>query len=189
MIKITLSIKHHLSAIIAFPAIVIVVIACSNSESDINLKSTPNTNDNDPKSANTIISITPTPIPDLLFLYSDAIAYLEMEEYKDSITRFTQIINITPNLAIAYKGRGSAYYYEGLLDLAISDLEKSIALDSDLGGNYMYLGMIYKDTGDINNAEKSVTKAISLIHPIREQKEFLKATKQLEYIQSLQANP
>jgi tetratricopeptide (TPR) repeat protein len=112
-----------------------------------------------------------------------------MKEHKDAITRFTQIINITPNLAIAYKGRGSAYYYEGLLDLAISDLEKSIFLDPNLGGSYMYIGMIYKDMGDINNAEKSITKAINLIHPIREEKEFLKATKQLEYIQSLQANP
>ena len=185
MIKITLLKKYHLTAIIAL--MVIVVIACSKQDSDTNLQTTSTISDS--KSENTMIPIIPTPIPDMLFLYNDAITYLVMKEYKDAITSFTQIINVIPNLAIAYKGRGSAYYHEGLLDLAISDLEKSIILDPNLGGGYLYIGMIYKDMGDINNAEKSITKAINLIHPIREEKEFLKATKQLEYIQSLQPNP
>ncbi len=186
MIEITLLKKYHLTAIIAL-TIILLLIACSKQDVDISLKTTSTISDS--KLDNTMIPITPTPMPDLLFLYNDAVTYLGMKEHKDAITRFTQIINITPNLAIAYKGRGSAYYYEGLLDLAISDLEKSIFLDPNLGGSYMYIGMIYKDMGDINNAEKSITKAINLIHPIREEKEFLKATKQLEYIQSLQANP
>ena len=60
-----------------------------------------------------------TPALDILFLYSNAIGYLEMQEYKYAISRFSQIININPNLAIAYKGRGAAYYYEGLVDLSL----------------------------------------------------------------------
>ena len=51
--------------------------------------------------------------------------------------------------------------------------------------------MIQYDSGDIDNAEKSINKAITLIHPIREEEELKKATNQIEKIlesKSLQMN-
>lgn len=84
-----------------------------------------------------------------------------------------------PDLAIGYKGRGAAYYYLGKFDFALEDLNKSLALDHDLGGTYLYLGMIYRDQGNLDRAKSELKKAIALIHPIRERWELLIAEQTL----------
>ena len=186
MIKKTSILKYNFEIIISLT--LLVLISCTNE----NLNNHKNT-DVDVRSheiSKEIVEVE-TPALDILFLYSNAIGYLEMQEYKHAISRFSQIININPNLAIAYKGRGAAYYYEGLVDLSKVDLEKAISIDPNLGGSYLYLSMIQYDSGDINNAEKSINKAINLIHPIREAKELEKATNQIAKIlelKSLQMN-
>ena len=122
---------------------------------------------------------SPTPELDALFIYNRAIHSLRMEEYDDAINGFSQVIKRMPNLSIGYKGRGGAYYYSERVDFATEDLEYAVSLDPNLGGSYLYLGMIYRDQGDLSKAEEYMTRALELIHPIRERWELEVAVKAL----------
>ena len=122
---------------------------------------------------------SPTPELDALFIYNRAVHSLRMEEYDDAINGFSQVIKRMPNLSIGYKGRGGAYYYSERVDFATEDLEYAVSLDPNLGGSYLYLGMIYRDQGDLSKAEEYMTRALELIHPIRERWELEVAVKAL----------
>ena len=133
---------------------------------------------------------SPTPSPpetttelESLFIYNSAVLALRIEEYNDSANKFTQVIRRMPDLAIAYKGRAAAYYYDGRIDLAKEDLHKALSLDVDLGGAHLYLGLIYKDEGDLQKAKHELTMAVNTIHPIRERWELEIAQKELFSIQ------
>ena len=119
-------------------------------------------------------TITPTPsaFSDSMFLYTKAVSELRAEEYKDAINTFSMVIKRVPELAIAYKGRGAAYYYEKQYSLAKTDLTKAIELDAELGGAYLYLGKLYKDQGKHELATIELRKSISFIHPVREHLEL-----------------
>ncbi|MEC9277938.1 MAG: tetratricopeptide repeat protein [Chloroflexota bacterium] len=120
-----------------------------------------------------------TPELEALFIYNRGVRSLRVEEYNDAVNAFTQVIRRMPNLAIAYKGRGAAYYHENRLELAIVDLEKALELDVDLGGAHMYLGMLLRDQGDLIRAEEELIKAVNLIHPVREKWELIEAERAL----------
>ena len=122
---------------------------------------------------------SPTPELEALFIYNRAVRSLRIEEYNDAVNAFTQVIRRMPNLAIAYKGRGAAYYHENRLELAIVDLEKALELDVDLGGAHMYLGMLLRDQGNLIRAEEELNKAVNLIHPVREKCELIEAERAL----------
>lgn len=121
----------------------------------------------------------PTPELEALFIYNRGVRSLRVEEYNDAVNAFTQVIRRMPNLAIAYKGRGAAYYHENRLELAIVDLEKALELDVDLGGAHMYLGMLLRDQGNLIRAEEELIKAVNLIHPVREKWELIEAERAL----------
>ena len=122
---------------------------------------------------------SPTPKVDALFIYNRAVHSLRIEEYTDAVNSFTQVIKRLPDLAIAYKGRGGAYYYSERIDFAIEDLTVALSIDPNLGGAHMYLGMIYRDQGDMVKAEEYLNTAVELIHPIRERWEMEVAIKTL----------
>ena len=122
---------------------------------------------------------SPTPKVDALFIYNRAVHSLRIEEYTDAVNSFTQVIKRLPDLAIAYKGRGGAYYYSERIDFAIEDLTAALSIDPNLGGAHMYLGMIYRDQGDMVKAEEYLNTAVELIHPIRERWEMEVAIKTL----------
>ena len=109
----------------------------------------------------------------------DSVHSLRIEEYTDAVNSFTQVIKRLPDLAIAYKGRGGAYYYSERIDFAIEDLTLALSIDPNLGGAHMYLGMIYRDQGDMVKAEEHLNTAVELIHPIRERWEMEVAIKTL----------
>ena len=122
---------------------------------------------------------SPTPKVDALFIYNRAVHSLRIEEYTDAVNSFSQVIKRMPDLAIAYKGRGGAYYYSERIDFAIEDLTAALSIDPNLGGAHMYLGMIYRDQGDMVKAEEYLNTAVELIHPIRERWEMEVAIKTL----------
>lgn len=119
-----------------------------------------------------------------LFTYSRAVHALRIGEYDEAIKRFNQVVKRMPNLAIAYKGRGAAYYYLGKVEFALEDLNKSLEIDRDLGGTYLYLGMIFRDQGNLERAKSELEKATTLIHPIREYWELLIAEQTLSDLET-----
>ena len=129
-------------------------------------------------------NVTPTPELQSLFIYSRAVRALRTEEYNDAINGFTMVIKRMPELAIAYKGRAGAYYGSERIELAEEDLNKALDIDIDLGGAYLYLGLIHRDKGDKEEAKKNLVKAVNLIHKIRENWEFNKAQNALRALQT-----
>ena len=125
------------------------------------------------------ISASPTPEIEALFLYNRGLNLLRSEQFIESVNSFSTLIKRMPDLAIAYKARGAAYYHLERYELAKTDLEKALTLDVDLGGTHLYLGLIHKKNGNLVEAKKELQMAINLIHPIRETEELLIAESSL----------
>jgi tetratricopeptide (TPR) repeat protein len=119
------------------------------------------------------ISASPTPEIEALFLYNRGLNLLRSEQFIESANSFSTLIKRMPDLAIAYKSRGAAYYHLERYELAKTDLEKALTLDVNLGGTHLYLGLIHKKNGNVAEAKKELQMAINLIHPIRETEELL----------------
>ena len=66
----------------------------------------------------------------------------------------------------------------------LSKLNKSLEIDRDLGGTYLYLGMIFRDQGNLEKAKSELEKATTLIHPIREYWELLIAEQTLSDLET-----
>ncbi len=115
---------------------------------------------------------TPTPEIEALFLYSRGLNLLRAEQFTESVNAFSTLIKRMPDLAIAYKSRGAAYYHLERFELAKKDLKKAMTLDIDLGGTHLYLGLIYRDEGNIQDAQRELQLAVNLIHPVRETEEL-----------------
>ena len=115
---------------------------------------------------------TPTPEIEALFLYNRGLNLLRAEQFTESVNAFSTLIKRMPDLAIAYKSRGAAYYHLERFELAKKDLQKAMTLDIDLGGTHLYLGLIYKNEGNIQEAQRELQLAVNLIHPVRETEEL-----------------
>jgi len=115
---------------------------------------------------------TPTPEVEALFLYNRGLNLLRAEQFTESVNVFSTLIKRMPDLAIAYKSRGAAYYHLERFELAKKDLEKALTLDIDLGGTHLYLGLIFKDEGNLKDAQRELQLAVNLIHPVRETEEL-----------------
>tara|TARA_Y100001960_G_scaffold121267_1_gene129550 strand:+ start:205 stop:789 length:585 start_codon:yes stop_codon:yes gene_type:complete len=115
---------------------------------------------------------TPTPEVEALFLYNRGLNLLRAEQFTESVNVFSTLIKRMPDLAIAYKSRGAAYYHLERFELAKKDLEKALTLDIDLGGTHLYLGLIYRDEGNLKDALRELQLAVNLIHPVRETEEL-----------------
>jgi tetratricopeptide (TPR) repeat protein len=119
------------------------------------------------------IPASPTPEIEALFLYNRGLNLLRSEQFIESANAFSTLIKRMPDLAIAYKSRGAAYYHLERYELAKTDLQKALTLDVELGGTYLYLGLIHNKDGNVAEAKKELQMAINLIHPIRETEELL----------------
>lgn len=123
--------------------------------------------------------VTPSPTPELegLFIYNQGIRAFRSEEYNDAISAFNMVIKRIPHLALGYKARGGAYYELEKYSRAKEDLQKAIEINPDIGGAYLYLGLISIALGDQDQARIELKKAITLIHPVREKWEYQQAEK------------
>jgi tetratricopeptide (TPR) repeat protein len=61
--------------------------------------------------------------------YMDGIDLIDYGDYNQAISEFTRAIELKPDYAEAYKGRGDTYYRQKEYDKAIADWEQAIKLD------------------------------------------------------------
>ena len=84
----------------------------------------------------------------------------DAKDYSGAIENYTKAIQNSPR-AIDYFRRSQSYYYLELYEIALNDLNQTIALDP-LPSAYNFRGLIYKKLGLYQEAIEDYTKAIEL---------------------------
>ena len=83
-------------------------------------------------------------------------------EYNKAMERFSRVIELNPQLSVAYNNRGSAYAKKGEYDRAIQDYDRAIELDPSDADAYYNRGLAYMYTGDHDRAIRDCNSAIEL---------------------------
>jgi tetratricopeptide (TPR) repeat protein len=84
------------------------------------------------------------------------------EGYHQAAADLTKVIEMAPDIALAYSKRGIAYIKEDKLSEAKDDLDKAISLDPGNAGDYLNRAYIYMQWSDNTTALEDLNKAISL---------------------------
>lgn len=83
-------------------------------------------------------------------------------QFREAIATFTRGIEVAPNHAVMYRWRGHRYLSVRVLDSARADLERGLALDSNLYGCWYHLGIVKYVTGDFDGAAAAFARALPL---------------------------
>ena len=123
---------------------------------------------------------TPTPTPETealptatpqvaaLFDYSRAVHLARAQEWDGAIASYGIVIRKLPKLALAYHGRGRAYFGDERFGLAMEDFDTAIKLEPDFGGAYAERARVHIELGNTEAAVKDLELAIQRFHPLRE---------------------
>ena len=84
--------------------------------------------------------------------YDLGVRYLSEGNYQEAILAFTAAIEIEPNRAALYAGRGDAYEALSQLETAVADYLKAVDLDGAVAGYYGRLADLYLALGDGESA-------------------------------------
>lgn len=98
--------------------------------------------------------------------YDLGVRYLSEGSYEEAIIAFSAAIEIDPNRAQAYVGRGKAYVLSGEtednLALALADYEKAILLGETDASIYLALANIYMARGESDRAREILQEGLDL---------------------------
>ena len=97
-----------------------------------------------------------------LFTYMYALRLLRAAQYEDAIPQFSIVVRILPDFALAYHGRGLAYFHEEQEELAQEDFSKAIELKPDYADAYRNRGVIYMNAGEVLKGVADLQKALEL---------------------------
>jgi len=137
---------------------------------------------------------TPTPAPETealptatpqvaaLFDYSRAVHLTRVQEWDDAIASYGIVIRKLPNFALAYHGRGRAYFGDERFGLAMEDFDTAIKLEPDFGGAYAERARVHIELGNTEAAVKDLELAIQRFHPLREGRLLAEARELLDSI-------
>jgi tetratricopeptide (TPR) repeat protein len=85
-----------------------------------------------------------------------------IREYREAIATFTRGIAIAPENGVLYRWRGHRHLSVRELDLARTDLEHGLALDSTLYGCWYHLGIVRYVAGDFDGAAAAFAHGLPL---------------------------
>jgi len=93
--------------------------------------------------------------------YNEGVKLLQNGDVQNAISKFTDAIQLKPDLAKAYYNRGVAKSQVGLFDEAITDLNQ--ALKYEANALYYYTrGKVKQDKGDLDGALQDYNFAINI---------------------------
>ncbi|MCY7282766.1 MAG: tetratricopeptide repeat protein, partial [Cyanobacteria bacterium CAN_BIN43] len=95
-------------------------------------------------------------------------AYYNQGNYTQSIAYFNHALNLKPDYADAYIGRGSAYYNQGNYTQAIADYNQALKLKPDDAGAYYNKACAYSLKKEVKEAIENLKRAIQLDVNLRE---------------------
>ena len=96
--------------------------------------------------------------------YQEGMRLLGPGDFEAAAAQFTKAIEIVPEYADAYLGRGKAHQAAGQNDAALADFGKAIAIDPTIEIAYTARGTTWRLHGDIQKALDDFSQSIRL-HP------------------------
>jgi tetratricopeptide (TPR) repeat protein len=94
--------------------------------------------------------------------YRQGMLLLGPGDYPGAIAQFTRAVQILPEYADAYLGRGKAHQGAGRNAAALADFEKAIAIDPTSELAYTLRGMLEQSQGETEKALVDFTRSIHL---------------------------
>ncbi|MGK7945718.1 MAG: tetratricopeptide repeat protein [Microcystaceae cyanobacterium] len=95
-------------------------------------------------------------------VYQQALEKAKKGDFKAALTDFDQVIQLNPQSAEAYNGRGNTYFVLDKQQEAIKDYTKAIKLNPQLARSYYNRAYAYYRLGDTQKAIKDYNQAIEL---------------------------
>lgn len=108
-------------------------------------------------------TVSPTPATrETVSMYSAAHRTLDRGEFKDAERRFSTIVEIEPQFARAWAGRGQARMMQGDLEDAMVDYDRAISLRPRVGKIYGERAMVRVSMGDFEGAKRDALRGLEL---------------------------
>ncbi len=105
-------------------------------------------------------AVTPTPDTESVGHYVAAYSLLSRGEYRQAEQRFTIVIELEPDFARGWDGRGQARMLNGENEEAIFDFDRAIMLKPNLWQAYGHRAVSRMNTGDVEGAKRDAERAI-----------------------------
>ena len=103
--------------------------------------------------------VTPTPDTESVNHYVRAYAHLSREEYRQAEQRFTLVIELEPDFARGWDGRGQARMLQGEHEEALLDYDQAILLKPNLWQAYGHRAISRMNIGDTEGARRDAEMA------------------------------
>ena len=107
------------------------------------------------------LTVTPTPSTDSVIQYTTAYAYLSRGDFAEAERYFTTVIELEPEFARGWDGRGQARLFKGDYEDALLDFDQAIALKPSLAQAYSHRAFARMTTRDMAGARRDAEKALS----------------------------
>ncbi len=109
---------------------------------------------------------TPTAAPvsdtESVIQYVTAYAYLDRGDFDEAERYFNTVVELEPEFARAWDGRGQARLFKGELEDALLDFDRAISLKPNLAQAYAHRAFARVSTGDDAGAERDANKALTI---------------------------
>ncbi len=108
-------------------------------------------------------TVVPTPATrETVSMYASAHRTLDRGEFKDAERRFATIVEIEPEFARAWAGRGQSRMMQGELDDAMVDYDRAVSLRPNVGSIYGQRAIVRVSMGDLAGAKRDSLRALEL---------------------------
>lgn len=108
-------------------------------------------------------TVSPTPAArETVSMYASAHRTLDRGEFKDAARRFATIVEIEPEFARAWAGRGQALMMQGEHEDALIDYDRAISLRPRVGSIYGERAMVRVSMGDFDGAKRDALRGLEL---------------------------
>ncbi len=108
-------------------------------------------------------TVSPTPgTRETVGMYSSAHRTLDRGEFKDAERRFATIVEIEPEFARAWAGRGQSRMMQGELEDAMVDYDRAVSLRPRVGSIYGERAMVRVSMGDFEGAKRDALRGLEL---------------------------
>ena len=106
---------------------------------------------------------TPTPTDrKSINIYTAAHRLMDRNEYADAQRRFSTAIEIEPEFARAWDGRGQARMFQGEFEEAMVDYDHAVSLRPNVGSIYGHRALARVGMGDNEGAKRDARRALEL---------------------------